>query len=96
MAYVRTEGSIALMIHQCDIAFKKLYKALKSSPQDHEKELEQCSDEIGRFNGWERDVDGKTGHLDYRLRRSPQLHEQVMKLLTDVDEAFKRGQSRQL
>ena len=96
MAYVKTEGSIALLVQQCDDAFKKLLKSFRNNAHGYEHELERCADEIGRFNGWERDVDGKSGHLDWRLRRSPQLHGEVTRLLSDLDDAFKSGQSQPL
>ena len=74
-----------MLVQSCDNTLRALRRALGNNLEIYTDEHDRCSDQIGRLHGWERDVDGKSGHLDHKLRRSPQLRDELTSLLSELN-----------
>jgi hypothetical protein len=83
---------------QCLKAFGRAQQALSAAPQDLSGLIrkEALADEVGRFRVWSANIGAlQKGHssLDYRLRESPLVHENILKLLRELFDCVQEGQS---
>ncbi|KAL1637269.1 hypothetical protein SLS58_009360 [Diplodia intermedia] len=74
----------------CSRSLRLLAAALESGPVEHRSLIDPTSleDEYGRFRVWSGNLGAQQkghGSLDYRLRDSPLLHSNVLKLLHELE-----------
>jgi hypothetical protein len=75
-------------------AFQTLTNAITTTESSHTLDHEALQDEIGRFRVWCGNIGAlQKGHssLDYRLRDSPLLSSNVLKLLAELSENITAG-----
>lgn len=75
-------------------AFQTLVNALSTSDTGYTLDHDATQDEIGRFRVWCGNIGAlQKGHssLDYRLRDSPLLSSNVMKLLNELEDNITAG-----
>ncbi|OJD38859.1 macro domain-containing protein [Diplodia corticola] len=89
---IRPGAMVSIRAHTiaCSRSFRLLAAALESGPSEHRSLIDPTSleDEYGRFRVWSGNLGAQQkGHssLDYRLRDSPLLHSNVLKLLHELE-----------
>lgn len=83
---------IAARFEVCSQAFGRLFsKCVSLTPHYLDKKAKSLEDDHGRFITWGVETGAKDQTLDYKLRKSKNLHDTVVQLLQELESVLDEG-----